>query len=87
MRVGYPINVDQDAINDRIKRFFLNRPITFDKTYGIQGAVISNELDYKRRDDIELSAIAYSVNKNELTTTTKDGHRKTGHERFICYRK
>lgn len=47
-----------------------------------QGNIIEDELEYNRKDDIVLSAIAYSINKNELQTVTKDGHKKTKHERL-----
>ena len=70
LRCGSLVYVEQDAITDGTKTF------TFQKN------IISDELEYKRRDDINLSAIAYSVNKNELTTTTKDGATKTKKERL-----
>lgn len=47
-----------------------------------QQNIIEDNLQYNRKDDVVLSAIAYSINKNELTTVTKDGHKKTKHERL-----
>jgi hypothetical protein len=47
-----------------------------------QQNIIDDDLTYNRKDDIVLSAIAYSINKNELQTVTKDGHKKTKHERL-----
>lgn len=47
------------------------------KIFKFQQNIISDELEYRRKDDIRLSAIAYSVNKTELETTTKAGKRKT----------
>lgn len=47
-----------------------------------QNNIISDELEYSRKDDIVLSAIAYSVNKNQVNTITKDGHPKTKMERL-----
>lgn len=52
------------------------------KVFKFQQNIISDELDYKRKDDIQLSAIAYSINKRELTVTTKDGKAKTKKERL-----
>lgn len=46
-----------------------------------QQNIISDELNYARKDDIILSAICYSVNKEELTTTTKSGKTKTSETR------
>ena len=48
-----------------------------DQTFIFQENIIDDELEYQRKDDITLSAIAYSVNKNEATVQTKDGHIKT----------
>lgn len=52
------------------------------KVFKFQQNIISDELEYKRRDDIRLSAIAYSINKKELETTTKKGLKKTRCERL-----
>lgn len=82
LRCGYPIYVEQDAIDDGQKTFVFNRHITVGRKGNIQGGIISDELEYRRKDDINLSAIAYSVNKKDLETTTKDGHRKTKCERL-----
>jgi hypothetical protein len=82
LRTGFPIYVEQDAIDDGPKWFLFNRGFRLSKKYGLQGSVIKDQLEYKRRDDVNLSAIAYSVNKNELQITTKDGHQKTKSERL-----
>jgi hypothetical protein len=52
------------------------------QTFQFQQNIIGDELEYQRKDDVTLSAIAYSVNKNSFTTTTKDGHAKTKRERL-----
>lgn len=70
LRCGAIVYIEQDAIDDGIKKF------TF------QQDIISDSLDYKRKDDINLSAIAYSINKKEIGGTTKDGHAKTKKERL-----
>lgn len=70
LRCGSIVYVEQDAIDDG------------QKVFKFQTNIISDELDYQRRDDINLSAVAYSINKKSLTTTTKDGHTKTKKERL-----
>jgi hypothetical protein len=51
-------------------------------TFVFQQNIISDELTYNRKDDLILSAICYSVNKEELTTTTKSGKTKTTEQRM-----
>lgn len=51
-------------------------------TFAFQKNIISDELDYQRKDDVALSAIAYSINKFELGGETKTGHKKTKKERL-----
>lgn len=70
LRCGYPIYVEQDAIDDGKKIF------------KFQQNIISDSLDYRRKDDINLSAIAYSINKLTLPGTTKDGKKKTRQQRL-----
>jgi hypothetical protein len=41
------------------------------------GAIISDELEYKRKDDIVLSAVASNTIEEKTGKTTKDGHEKT----------
>lgn len=52
------------------------------QTFQFQKNIISDDLEYQRKDDITLSAIAYSVNKNNLDVRTKDGNLKTKKERL-----
>lgn len=52
------------------------------KTFVFQNNIISDDLMYKRNDDIVLSAICYSVNKNEVQETTKTGKVKTKQSRL-----
>lgn len=71
LRTGSLVYIESDAIKSGVKRF------------AFQKNIIDSELDYKRRDDIRLSAIAYSINKVELDGgITKKGKRKTRHERL-----
>lgn len=53
-----------------------------DQTFVFQQNIIDDTLEYQRKDDIVLSAIAYSVNKNTISVTTKDGQSKTRNERL-----
>lgn len=70
LRCGSLVYVEQDAIDDG------------QKVFKFQQNIISDDLEYRRKDDLRLSAIAYSVNKKELGGTTKDGHAKTRKERL-----
>jgi len=47
-----------------------------------QDNIIDDELEYMRKDDIVLSALAYSVNKETVNVQTKDGATKTKHSRL-----
>lgn len=82
LRCGSQVYIEQDAIDDGPKVFFFQRHFTYSKDYKLQGGIISDQLEYRRKDDINLSAIAYSINKNELKIMTKDGHLKTKRERL-----
>lgn len=70
LRCGSQVYFESDAIADG------------KKVFKFQQNIISDDLEYRRRDDLNLSAIAYSINKKELQTTTKDGHKKTKRERL-----
>lgn len=70
LRCGAFVYIEQDAITDGLKKF------------QFQKNIISDSLEYRRKDDISLSAVAYSINKKELDTITKDGNKKTKHERL-----
>lgn len=70
LRCGAIVYIEADAIADG------------KKVFRFQQNIISDELEYRRKDDINLSAIAYSINKNELTILTKKGKKKTKRERL-----
>ena len=77
LRCGSQVYIEQDAITDG------------KKVFSFQNNIISDQLEYRRKDDVNLSAIAYSINKNELTATTRDGQTKTRKERLevlVTYR-
>lgn len=50
--------------------------------FAFQKNIIEDELEYNRKDDVVLSAVAYSINKETLQTVTKDGATKTKHSRL-----
>jgi hypothetical protein len=77
-------------MNCAADRWCISKRKPHEQTFKFQHNIIEDDLEYKRKDDILLSATAYSVNKIELQTgTTKDGHKKTSHERlsvWVAYR-
>lgn len=70
LRVGSLVYLESDAI------------AAGRKIFRFQQNIIDDDLEYKRQDDVNLSCIAYSINKKELQTTTKTGKTKTKHERL-----
>ncbi len=52
------------------------------KVFIFQHNIIEDELTYKRREDVVLSAIACSFNEVETDKQTKDGQKKTKNERL-----
>jgi len=67
LRTGSLVYIEEEAITN---------------TFAFQQNIISDELDYQRKDDVSLSAVAYSINKFELEGTTKTGHKRTKKERL-----
>jgi hypothetical protein len=55
------------------------------KVFGFQKNIISDDLEFKRVEDIKLGATCYSINKIELTTTNKNGNKKTKHQRLETF--
>jgi len=51
-------------------------------TFVFQNNIIDDDLEYKRKDDIVLSAVAYSENTSDQGGTTKDGATKTKRQRL-----
>lgn len=74
LRCGAKVYLDSDNVDASGKDIV--------KTFVFQNNIISDDLMYKRKDDIILSAICYSVNKNEIQETTKTGKTKTKQERL-----
>jgi hypothetical protein len=74
LRCGSFVYLEQDAVNA-------------DKQYGrrvfrFQHNIISDDLEYRRKDDITLSAVATNTIEEETGKTTKDGHAKTKKKRL-----
>lgn len=73
LRVGYPLYVESEANTH---------------TFEFQRNIISNDLEYKRKEDVFLSAIL-KYTETEVTGTAKDGAQKTkqkGKEILIYYK-
>ena len=70
LRIGSVVYVEQDAIDDG------------KKVFKFQQDIISDDLSFQRKDDINLSAVAYSINKIELGGLTKKGKKRTTSERL-----
>jgi hypothetical protein len=67
LRSGSKVYIDSEAV---------------ERTFIFQQNIISDDLQYKRKDDVVLSAVCYSVNKVEASETTKTGKTKTKNERL-----
>lgn len=65
LRVGYPLYIESEAVTH---------------TFTFQKDIIDSDFDYKRKEDIKLSAIAKTIT-TEQTGTTKDGKAKTKQKR------
>ena len=50
-----------------------------------QKNIISDQLQYTRKDDIKIGLKAYSINKTELQTTTKSGKKRTSKKRLEVF--
>lgn len=72
LRIGSQVYIEQDAVDSGKKVFRFQRNI------------ISDELQYTRTDDLELSAVCYSINKIELAGlgATRGGKKRTRHKRL-----
>lgn len=68
LRVGVLVYLEREAVT---------------RVFKFQHNIISDELTYQRRDDVQLSAVAYSVNEVNVNKTTKDGKSKS--ERLECF--
>jgi len=70
LRVGVLVYLEREAVT---------------RVFKFQHNIISDELTYQRRDDVQLSAVAYSVNEVNVNKTTKDGKSKKKNERLECF--
>lgn len=55
------------------------------KRFSFQKNIISDDLEFRRVEDIKLGAKCYSINKKELITTNKNGKQKTKNERLETF--
>lgn len=53
--------------------------------FEFQNNIIEDDLDYSRKDDVVLSAVAYSINTINGSGLTKDGHQKTKKQRLEVF--
>lgn len=74
LRIGYPIYWPQDVQD-------INKPFIFHKNKNI----ISDNLEYQRKDDIIMSATAQSFYSTDQSVTTKDGDTKTRKKRLMVF--
>ena len=60
--------------------------VWFEQCYfGFQENIISDDLEYRRLDDIRIGVKAFSVNEVELETTRKDGKKKKKKKRISVF--
>ncbi len=76
LRCGSFVYNEEDAIADGTKVFIFNNPPSYSKTYQIQGGIISDELTYRRLDEIVLSAVAHNTISEETGEINKQGGKK-----------
>lgn len=74
LRIGYPTYYPEDVQNQL-------RPYQFI----FQKNIISDNLQYMRKDDIVMSATAQSFYSEQQTTQTKDGHTKTRQKKLMVF--
>lgn len=70
LRCGSFVYIEQDAVN------------TGKLVFKFQNNIIESDLDYKRKDDITLSAVATNTIEEATGHITKDGHEKTKKKRL-----
>ena len=73
LTIGYLVYDEQKAIDSEKKQ---------KKVFRFQHNIIEDSLEYMRKDDTKLSAVAQSFSTKELTETCKDGSKKNKQERL-----
>lgn len=73
LRAGTLVYIEQDAIDAEARQ---------KKVFRFQHNIIEDELKYTRLDDVNLSAVAYSISDKELNEQTRDGQKKTKKQRI-----
>lgn len=71
LRIGSKVYVDSDLINPQTKQ--KRTPFVFH----FQKNIIEDSLDYQRKEDLVVSAVARTTDEESTGKTTKDGHAKT----------
>lgn len=74
IRLGYPTYYPEDVQ-------FPANPYQFH----FQKNIISDNLEYQRKDDILISCTAESTYTEKLTSTTKDGHKRTSTKKLMVF--
>ena len=67
LRIGSVVYIPSEALEHKFE---------------FQKNIISDQLEYKRKDDVKLSAICESINTVDGTETNKKGHKKTTNNRL-----
>lgn len=71
LRVGSKVYIDSDLINPKTKQ--KRTPALFH----FQQNIIEDNLEYQRKEDLTISAVARTTDEEDTGKTTKDGHAKT----------
>lgn len=77
LRIGSKVYLDSDIAGKTPPKFIFQRLPAFDKDGNIIGCIISDELEYQRKEDIEVSTVAKAVDFELTGQQTKDGYDKT----------
>ena len=77
LRVGSKVYLDSDIAGKTPPKFIFQRLPAFDRQGNIIGCVISDELEYQRKEDIEVSTVAKAIDFELTGQQTKDGYDKT----------
>ena len=77
LRIGSLVYLDADLIDPITKNKKTPAKFIFQRNRGIFGSVISDSLEYQRKEDIEISTVAKTTDEALTGKFTKDGLAKT----------
>ena len=77
LRIGAMVYLDADLIDSATNKKKTPEKFIFQRNRGIFGSVISNDLDYQSKEDIEISTVAKTTDEALTGKFTKDGLAKT----------